>query len=80
MCSKVSSASASATRSARSWPEARCSSPRGTPHSFWNPGPGRTRYLLVMTPRIHGLVETLHAGDRTDYAAIFEEYESELLA
>ena len=54
--------------------------PRGTPHSYWNPGPGRARYLLVMPPRIHGLIEALHAGDRTDYAAIFEEHDSELLA
>jgi mannose-6-phosphate isomerase-like protein (cupin superfamily) len=54
--------------------------PRGTPHSFWNPGPGRARYLLVMTPRLHRLVEVLHAGERTDYAAIFGEHESELLA
>lgn len=52
---------------------------RGTPHSFWNPAGDPARYLLVMTPRIHRLVEALHAGDRTDYAAIFEEYDSELL-
>ena len=37
------------------------------------------RYLLVMTPRIYELVQALHSGDRTDYAAIFEEYDSELL-
>jgi len=37
------------------------------------------RGLLVMTPRIHHLIEALHAGDRTDYARIFEEYDSELL-
>jgi mannose-6-phosphate isomerase-like protein (cupin superfamily) len=52
---------------------------RGTPHSFWNPAAEPARYLLVMTPRIHRLVEALHAGDRTDYAQIFEEYDSELL-
>jgi mannose-6-phosphate isomerase-like protein (cupin superfamily) len=52
---------------------------RGTPHSFWNPASEPARYLLVMTPRIHRLVEALHAGDRTDYAQIFEEYDSELL-
>ena len=23
--------------------------PRGTPHTYWNPGPGPVRYLLVMT-------------------------------
>ena len=32
-----------------------------------------------MTPQIHRLIEALHGGDRTDYAAIFEEYASELL-
>jgi mannose-6-phosphate isomerase-like protein (cupin superfamily) len=54
--------------------------PRGTPHAYWNPGPGPARYLLVMAPRIHRLIEALHAGDRTDYAAIFEEHDSDLMA
>lgn len=53
---------------------------RGTPHSYWNATPGPTRYLLVMTPRIHQLVQTLHSGERTDWSAIFEEHDSELLA
>jgi mannose-6-phosphate isomerase-like protein (cupin superfamily) len=52
---------------------------RGTAHSYWNPAPEPARYLLVMTPRIHRLIEALHAGDRRDYARIFEEYDSELL-
>jgi mannose-6-phosphate isomerase-like protein (cupin superfamily) len=52
---------------------------RGTPHSFWNAVAEPTRYLLVMTPRIHQLVEALHSGERTDYAQIFEEHDSELL-
>ncbi|HEY1508225.1 MAG TPA: cupin domain-containing protein [Solirubrobacteraceae bacterium] len=52
---------------------------RGTPHTFWNAIAERTRYLLVMTPRIHQLVEALHSGERTDYAQIFEEFDSELL-
>jgi mannose-6-phosphate isomerase-like protein (cupin superfamily) len=34
--------------------------PHGVPHTFWNPGPGRVRYLLVMTPRTLRLIETLH--------------------
>ena len=38
------------------------------------------RYLLVMTPRIHQLIEALHSGARDDWAAIFEEYDSELLS
>jgi mannose-6-phosphate isomerase-like protein (cupin superfamily) len=54
--------------------------PRGTPHSYWNPSAEPARYLLVMTPRIHNLIEALHAGDRDDYAAIFEQYDSVLLA
>jgi mannose-6-phosphate isomerase-like protein (cupin superfamily) len=53
---------------------------RGTPHSYWNPGPAPARYLLVMTPRIHRLIEALHGGERDDYAAIFDEHDSELLA
>ena len=54
--------------------------PRGTPHSYWNPRAEPARYLLVMTPRIHRLIESLHSGTRTDYASIFEEHDSELLA
>jgi mannose-6-phosphate isomerase-like protein (cupin superfamily) len=53
---------------------------RGTPHSYWNPASEPARYLLVMAPRIHRLIEALHAGDRDDYARIFEEHDSELLA
>src|SRR5947207_9322749 len=26
--------------------------PKGTPHTYWNPGPSATRYLLVMTSNI----------------------------
>jgi mannose-6-phosphate isomerase-like protein (cupin superfamily) len=53
---------------------------RGTPHSYWNPGPGEARYLLVMTPRIHALIEALHSGERGDWAAIFAEHDAELLS
>jgi mannose-6-phosphate isomerase-like protein (cupin superfamily) len=52
---------------------------RGTPHSYWNPGPEDSRYLLVMTPRIHALIEALHSGERSDWPTIFREYGSELL-
>jgi mannose-6-phosphate isomerase-like protein (cupin superfamily) len=54
--------------------------PRGTPHSYWNPRAEPAHYLLVLTPRIHRLIEALHAGDRSDFARIFEEHESELLS
>jgi mannose-6-phosphate isomerase-like protein (cupin superfamily) len=53
---------------------------RGTPHSYWNAVGEPTRYLLVMTPRIHQLIEALHRGDRSDFAQIFAEHDSELLA
>ena len=52
----------------------------GLRHSFWNASSEPARYLLVMTPRLHHLIEALHSGERTDYAAIFEEHDSELLS
>lgn len=52
--------------------------PRGIAHTFWNAEPGLTRYLVVMTPRLAALIDALHSG-RGDHAAIFREYESELL-
>src|SRR3981189_228939 len=35
--------------------------PRGTAHTYWNPGPGPTRYLLIMSPNIYGLIQDIHA-------------------
>jgi hypothetical protein len=32
-----------------------------------------------MTPRNDRLIEALHSGDRSDWAAIFDERDSELL-
>jgi mannose-6-phosphate isomerase-like protein (cupin superfamily) len=54
--------------------------PRGTPHTFWNAGGGRTRYLIVMAPDTARLVEAIHSGKTTDVRALFEEHASELLA
>lgn len=56
--------------------------PRNTPHTYWNPGPEPVRYLLVMTPNIHRLIEEIHAmSDRTPTAlqALFARHDSELL-
>ena len=56
--------------------------PRGTPHSYWNPGPGPVRYLLVMTANIYRLIqEILGMNERTPAAlrAVFTRYDSELL-
>lgn len=55
--------------------------PRGTPHTYWNPGPGPTRYLLVMTANIYQLIQDIHAmKERTPdaLAAVFHQHDSEL--
>ena len=56
--------------------------PRGTPHTYWNPHPTPTRYVLVMTPRIKGLIDTLHTltqRDQPTLEATFREHASEYL-
>jgi mannose-6-phosphate isomerase-like protein (cupin superfamily) len=57
--------------------------PRGTPHTYWNPGPGVIRYLLVMTSNVYSLIQDIHAmTDRSPDAlgAVFEKHDSELLS
>jgi mannose-6-phosphate isomerase-like protein (cupin superfamily) len=56
--------------------------PHGTPHTYWNPAAERVRYLLIMTPRIYGLIQAIHAA--TDRApahmrALFEKFDSQLM-
>jgi mannose-6-phosphate isomerase-like protein (cupin superfamily) len=53
--------------------------PRGTPHTYWNAVPARTRYLIVMGPRTAQLVAEIHEPGATDFAALFERHGSELL-
>jgi mannose-6-phosphate isomerase-like protein (cupin superfamily) len=56
--------------------------PRGTAHTYWNPGPGPVRYLLVMSANIYRLIQEIHAmPERTPSAlrAMFARYDSELL-
>jgi len=56
--------------------------PRGTVHTFWNPGPGLVRYLIVMTSNVYSLIQDLHAmTDRSPaaLAALFERHDSELV-
>ena len=56
--------------------------PRNTPHTYWNPAPDRVRYLLVMTPTIHALIQEIHATqERTPsiMRALFEKFDSQLL-
>jgi mannose-6-phosphate isomerase-like protein (cupin superfamily) len=56
--------------------------PRGTPHTYWNAGPGRVRYLLVMTSNIDRLIQEIHLMAERSPAAwreVFTKYDSELL-
>lgn len=56
--------------------------PRGTLHTYWNPGPERVRYLLVMTSKIYRLIQEIHATKERSPAimrALFEKFDSELL-
>ena len=56
--------------------------PRGTAHTYWNPGPGPTRYLLIMTANIYELIQDIHAmKERTQEAleAVFRKHDSELV-
>jgi mannose-6-phosphate isomerase-like protein (cupin superfamily) len=56
--------------------------PRGTPHTYWNPGPGPVRYLLVMTSNVFRLIQEIHAmTERTPsaLATVFRKHDSELL-
>lgn len=55
---------------------------RGTPHTYWNAGPGRLRYLLIMTPNIFSLIQGIHAlKERTPATLqqLFRQHDSELL-
>jgi oxalate decarboxylase/phosphoglucose isomerase-like protein (cupin superfamily) len=55
---------------------------RGTPHAYWNPGPGPLRYLLIMTPNIFRLIQGIHAlKERTPASLqqLFRKRDSELL-
>jgi mannose-6-phosphate isomerase-like protein (cupin superfamily) len=55
--------------------------PRGTVHTYWNPGPEPARYLLMMTPNIYRLIQDIHAmTSRTQeaLAAVFEKRNSAL--
>ena len=56
--------------------------PHGKAHTYWNPGPGPVRYLLVMTSNIYRLIQEIHKmPDRNPAAlrAMFRKYDSELL-
>jgi hypothetical protein len=54
--------------------------PRGVPHTFWNAGSSRTRYLVVLTPRIAALIAALHEpGAFADLPGLFGRFDSAVL-
>jgi len=56
--------------------------PAGTVHTYWNPSADPARYLIIMTPNIHYLIQAIHAmpvRTRDALAAVFEEHDSTLL-
>ena len=55
--------------------------PRGTSHTYWNPTPEPTRYLLVMTERINALIEALHSlrEPEAEIGYVFAAHRSEYL-
>ena len=55
--------------------------PKGIPHAYGNARRGETaRYLLVMTPKIHALIQTLLEPGVEDRRRVFRAHDSELLS
>lgn len=56
--------------------------PRGVPHTFGNPGPEASRYLIVLSPDILHLIDDLHslADDSPDTVeAVWRKHASEIV-
>jgi mannose-6-phosphate isomerase-like protein (cupin superfamily) len=56
--------------------------PRGIKHTYWNPSPEPTRYLLVMTANIYAMIQGIHAMKERTPAALrllFAKHDSEVL-
>ena len=47
---------------------------KGTPHTYWNAGPGPLRYLLIMTRNIYELIQDIHALTERTPAALAEVF------
>jgi mannose-6-phosphate isomerase-like protein (cupin superfamily) len=56
--------------------------PRGVAHTFRNPGPGGSRYLIILSPDILHLIDDLHAlPEQTPeaVAAVWRKHASEIV-
>src|SRR5215831_2748497 len=47
--------------------------PAGVPHAYYEAA-GRTRYLIIMTPRLRELIAALHEAPREEHHAIMRQY------
>ncbi|HLO16005.1 MAG TPA: cupin domain-containing protein [Anaerolineales bacterium] len=52
--------------------------PAGVPHAY-NVSQEPARYLIIMTPRLRGLVSALHGAPRDQHNDIMRRFESEIL-
>ena len=53
--------------------------PAGVPHTFGNAGSQPSRFLIIITARLEEMISRLHEVDRSQHAAVYREYQSELL-
>jgi mannose-6-phosphate isomerase-like protein (cupin superfamily) len=52
--------------------------PAGVPHDYFETN-GTARYLVMLTPRLHQLIDELHKAPFADHAAILRKYESAIV-
>ena len=53
--------------------------PAGVPHTFGNAGPEPSRFIIILSARLHQLISELHETGRPNHPAIYQKYESGLL-
>ena len=52
--------------------------PAGVAHTYFE-AHGPTRYLIIMTPRLHDLIAELHATPREQHIEIMQKYDTEIV-
>lgn len=52
--------------------------PAGVPHDYFEAS-GATRYLIILTPRLHQLIEELQKAPLTSHATIMRKFESAIV-
>jgi len=52
--------------------------PAGVAHTYYEAA-GPTRYLIIMTPRLRELIDTLHGTPRAEHGGILRRFASEIV-